>query len=102
MTKAHDIENEVSTKKLKMLKCFPLPDPVLQVWVGRWEFFLTSQIGYPLNLIVYSKIWPLKKKTKNVCFFKTDYCIMQVKCIAKCSQEAFCNTFDLHLAPICH
>ena len=26
---------------------------------------------------------------------------MQVKSIAKCSQGAFYNTFDLHLAPIC-
>ena len=26
---------------------------------------------------------------------------MQVKSIAECSQGAFCNTFDLHLVPIC-
>ena len=67
-------------------------------------FFLTSQIGYPLNLIVYSKTClqrPLNKIQKIVCFFKTDYGIMQVKSIAECSQGAFCNTFDLHLAPIC-
>ena len=36
---------------------------------------------------------PLKKKTKK---FNTDYCLMQVKSIAKCSKGAFCNTFDLH------
>ena len=84
--------------------CFPLPDPVLQVRVCRSDFFLTSQIGYPLNLIVYSKTClkrPLKKIQKIVCFFKTDYRIMQVKSIAECSQRAFCNTFDLHLSPIC-
>ena len=51
---------------------FPLPDPILQVWVGR-SIFLTSQIGYPLNLIVYSKTClkrPLKKNTKNCLFFQ--------------------------------
>ena len=39
--------------------------------VGR--FFLTSQIGYPLNLIVYSKTClkrPLKNNTKNCLFFQ--------------------------------
>ena len=25
--------------------------------------------------------------------FKTDYYLMQVKCIAECSKRAFCNTF---------
>ena len=38
--------------------CFPLPDPVSPVWVGRSVgrkiIFLTSQIPYPLNLIVNS------------------------------------------------
>ena len=28
--------------------------------------------------------------------FKTDYRLMQVKCIAECSKRAFCITFDLH------
>ena len=73
--------------------------------MGRSEFFLlTSPIGYPLNLIVYSKTClnrPLKKRQKIVLFFKADYCIMQVKSIAECSQGAFCNTFNLHLVPIC-
>ena len=71
--------------------------------VGRKIIFLTSQIIYPLNLIVYSKIClkrPLNKIQKNVCFIKTDYRIMQVKSIAECSQGAFCNTFDLHLTLI--
>ena len=52
--------------------CFPLPDPVLQVWVCGSDFFLTSQIGDPLNLIVYSKTClkrPLKN-TKNCLFFQ--------------------------------
>ena len=40
-----------------------------------------------------------KKDQKLV--FKTDYRLMQVKCIAECSKRAFCNTFDLHLATIC-
>ena len=69
-----------------------------------WIFFLTSQIGYPLNLIVTVKPClkrPLNKRQKIVCFFKTDYRIIQVKSIAECSQGAFCNTFYLHLAPIC-
>ena len=39
--------------------------------------------------------------TKLFVFFKTDYRIMQVKSISEWSQGAFCNTFDLHLAPIC-
>ena len=77
----------------------------LFLWVRQSEFFfLTFQIGYSLNLIVHSKTClkrPLRKKTKIVCFFKTDYRIMQVKSIAECSQGAFCNTLDLHLAPIC-
>ena len=53
--------------------CFPLPDPVftgMGLWVG--FFFLTSQIGDPLNLIVYSKTClkrPLKN-TKNCLFFQ--------------------------------
>ena len=67
-------------------------------------FFLTSQIGYPLCLIVYSKAClkrPLNKRHKVVCFIKTDFRIMQVKSIAECSNGAFCNTFDLHLALIC-
>ena len=70
--------------------------------VGR--IFLHSQIGDPLNLIVYSKTClkrPLKKYKKLFVFFKTDYRIMQVKSIAECSQGAFCNNFDLHLWPIC-
>ena len=65
--------------------------------------FLSSQIGYPLNLIVYSKTClkrPLNKRQKIVCFIKTDYRIMQVESIAECSQGAFCNTSDLHLALI--
>ena len=28
--------------------------------------------------------------------FKTDYRLMQAKCIAECSKRAFCITFDLH------
>ena len=39
-------------------------------------FFLTSQIGYTLNLIVYSKTClkrPLNKRQKIVCIIKTDY-----------------------------
>ena len=75
---------------------FPLTQPVLLVWVGWADFFflfLTSQVGYPLNLIVYSKTClkrPLKKKIKNiVVVFKADYCIMQVNSIAECSQGAF-------------
>ena len=32
-------------------------------------------------------------------FFKTDYCLMQVKSIAECSKRAFCNTFDLIKLP---
>ena len=43
---------------------------------------LKSQIGYPLNLIVYSRTRlnrPLKKR----------HCIMQVKSIAECSRPAF-------------
>ena len=70
--------------------------------VGR-IFFLTSQIGYPFNLIVYSKTClkrPLTKRHKIDSFFETDYCIMQVKSIVECSQRAFCNTFNLHLAPV--
>ena len=64
--------------------------------VGRKLFFFKqkSQIGYPLNLIVYSITYlkrPLKKRHR----------IMQVKIIAECSQGVFCNIFDLHLAPIC-
>ena len=72
--------------------------------VGRKIIFLISQIGYLLNLIVYSKTClkrPLNKRKKNVCFIKTDNRIMQVKSIAECSQGAFCNTFDLHLRLIC-
>ena len=53
-------------------------------WLEGKLYFLTSQIGYLLNF-----------------FFKTDYRMMQVKSIAECSQGAFCNTFDLHLVPIC-
>ena len=65
-------------------------------------FFLTSQIGYPLNLIVYSKTGlKTQQRQKIFCFIKTDYHIMQVKSIAECSQGAFCNTFYLHLALIC-
>ena len=50
-----------------------------------------------------------KKDQKLV--FKTNYRLMQVKSIAECfpwskvlqnaPREAFCNTFDLHLATIC-
>ena len=83
----------------------PYPTPFYRyVWVGWNIIFFTSQIGYPLNLIVFSKTRlkrPLNKRQKNVCFIKTDYRIMQVKSIAECSQGAFCNTFDLHLALIC-
>ena len=52
--------------------------------------FLTSRIGYPLNLIVYSKTClkrPLKKKKKF--FFKTDYHIMQVKSILQYFRPSF-------------
>ena len=34
--------------------------------------------------------------------FKTNNHLMQVKSIAECSRGAFCNTFDLHSATICH
>ena len=46
---------EIIHKLKKKKNCFTLPDPVLPV-LG-WSvgiFFLTPQIGYPLNLIVYS------------------------------------------------
>ena len=48
-------------------------------------------------ILMYSKTClkrPLKKKTKN--HFQDNYCLMQVKSIAECSQRAFCNTFDPH------
>ena len=35
-------------------------------------------------------------KKDQILVFKTDYRLMQVKSIAKCSKRAFCNTFDLH------
>ena len=58
---------------LKKYFCFPLPDPVLPVWVSQSEkYFLTSQIGYPLNLIVYSNSClkrPLNERQNIVCFF---------------------------------
>ena len=82
---------------------FPLTRPCI-TGMGRSVrklFFLTSQIGYPLNLIVYSKTClkrPLNNRQKIVCFIKTDFCIMQVKSIAECSQGALCNTSDL---PFC-
>ena len=40
-----------------------------------------------IHKVNYSKTCskrPFKKKTKN-CFFQTDYCLMQVKSIAECS-----------------
>ena len=63
---------------------FPLTQPCFTRMgrsVGKL-FFYTSQIGYPINCIVYSKTRlkrPLKKRIKIVCFFKTVYRIMQVK-----------------------
>ena len=84
---------------------FPLTRPCFTCMdrlVGKL-IFSTSQIGYPLNLIVYSKTClkrPLNKRQKIGCFSKTVDRIMQVKSIAECYQEAFCNTFDLHLALI--
>ena len=72
--------------KANLKNIFVSPYPTLFTGMGQSVgFFLTSQIGYPLNLIVYSKTClkrPLKKNTKIVCFFKTDYRIMQVKSIA--------------------
>ena len=94
------------TRPTLKLVLFPLTRPCF-TGMGRSVgklFFLTSQIGYPLNLIVYSKTClkrPLNIRQKNVCFIKTDYRIMQVKSIAECSQGAFCNPFDLLLALIC-
>ena len=81
--------------------CFHLLDPVLPVWVGRSEIiFLTSQIGYSLNLIVYSKTClkrPLRKKTKNCLFFQVQvalnagqkYCRMLLGSILQYFQPAF-------------
>ena len=57
-------------------------------------FNLKSQFGCPLSLIVNRKTClkrPLKKR----------HYLIQDKSIAECSQGVFCNTFDLHLAPIC-
>ena len=90
---------------LKNIFVSPYPTPYYRYGLVRRKLlFLTSQIGYPLNSIVHSKTClkrPLNKRQKIVCFIKTDYRIMQVKSIAECSQEAFCNTFELHLALIC-
>ena len=61
--------------------------------VGR--FFLTSQIGYPLNLIVYSKTClkrPLKKIQKNCLFFSRQI-------IAYGRSKVLQNA--RHLSPIC-
>ena len=50
-----------------------------------------------LDFVTYSKTCLYghsKRRPKLV--LKTDYGLMQVKCIAECSKRAFCNTFDLH------
>ena len=52
---------------------FPLTRPCFTGMGRSVDFFLTSQIGYPLNLIVYSKTClkrPLKKNTKICLFFQ--------------------------------
>ena len=66
--------------KANLKDIFVSPYPTLFYWYG--------------SVNVYSKtrlMRPLKKRHR----------IMQVKSIAECSQGAFCNIFDLHLAPIC-
>ena len=81
---------------------FVSPYPTLFYGYGSVSRFLTSQIGYPLNLVYTLKPVLRVQSTKIqkiVFFFKTNYRIMQVKSIAECFQGAFCNTFDLHLAP---
>ena len=94
---------------LIIVKCVNVNGVLLTVNVPEFFFFFWRKYGLALVLdkgfqkaifliSIYSKTglkWPLKKKTKN-CFFKTDYCLMQVKSIAECSKRAFCNTFDLH------
>ena len=45
--------------------CFPLPGPVLLVWVGRSKNYFISQIRYPLNLIVNSPTIGNKIKNTN-------------------------------------
>ena len=66
------------------LNCiFVSPYPTRLTGMGQSVgIFLTPQIGYPLNLIVYSKTYlkrPLKKRHKIVLLFKTDYRTMQIK-----------------------
>ena len=98
------LNKKILEANLKNIFVSPYPTLVYRYGsVGR-NFFSTSQIRYLLNLIVYRKTYlkrPLNKIQKNDCFFKSNYRIMQVKSIAECSQGAFCNTFDLHDAPIC-
>ena len=79
------------------------------------NYFFNFSNWIPIKLNCMYTVKPVlrghsTKDKKVVCFFKTDYRIMQVKSIAECSQVksiakcslgAFCNTFDLHLEPIC-
>ena len=99
------------TSKIFLL---PLTQPCF-TRMGRSGFFLTYQIGYPLNLIVYSKTCikrPLKKQQSL--FFQDrlshnagqKVCRMIPGSILQYWEHsailgAFCNTFNLHLVPIC-
>ena len=61
----------------QLKKSFVSPYPTLFYQYGPvcWLIFLTSQIGYPFNLIVYSKTChkrPLKKEKKCFFFFLKD------------------------------
>ena len=66
------IENKAN---LKNIFVSPYPTRFYQFGSVGQNFFLTSQIGYPLNLIVYSKTClqrPLKQIKKFECVFFQD------------------------------
>ena len=85
--------------KLNLKNSFVSPYPTLFYRYGSVGrkincFNFSNWIPIKLN-IQYNPVFLKKKEKTNVCFFRTDYRIMQVKSIAECSRY----TFDLPLAP---
>ena len=95
----------ISMRPTLKIFVFPLTRPCFNGMGGSvGNFFLNFSNWIPIKLnciqLNLSKE-ATQQKTKIVCFIKTNYHIMQAKSIAECSQGAFCNTFNLHLALIC-